>query len=45
LIGVTPVSVTRLLGEFKREGLMSESGTRLQAWHAERLQALAEPGA
>jgi CRP-like cAMP-binding protein len=45
LIGVTPVSVTRLLGEFKREGLMSESGTRLQAWHTERLQALAEPGA
>jgi CRP/FNR family transcriptional regulator len=43
LIGVTPVSVTRLLGEFKREGLVSESGTRLQAWHAERLQALAEP--
>lgn len=45
LIGVTPVSVTRLLGEFKREGLVSESGTRLQTWHAERLQALAEPAA
>lgn len=41
LIGVTPVSVTRLLGEFKREGLMSESGARLTAWHAPRLQALA----
>jgi CRP-like cAMP-binding protein len=29
LIGVTPVSVTRLIGEFKREGLVRENGLQL----------------
>lgn len=42
LIGVTAVSVTRLMAEFKREGLVRESGMRLAAYDAPRLSALAQ---
>jgi len=41
LIGVTPVSVTRLIGEFKRSGLVREEGLRLQGCDRQRLSALA----
>lgn len=41
LIGVTPVSVTRLIGEFKREGLVQESGLRLAGCDRRRLAILA----
>ena len=41
LIGVTPVSVTRLIGDFKAEGLMTERDEQLVAIDAERLRALA----
>lgn len=41
LIGVTPVSVTRLIGEFKRDGLVQEEGLRLQGCDRPRLEALA----
>ena len=41
LIGVTPVSVTRLIGEFKRKGLVREVGTRLDGWDRAGLMALA----
>ena len=41
LIGVTPVSVTRLIGEFKRDGLVREEGLRLQGCDRQRLSALA----
>lgn len=44
LIGVTPVSVTRLVGEFKRDGLVRESGLRLAVCDAQRLGALARGG-
>ncbi len=41
LIGVTPVSVTRLIGEFKREGLVRENGSQLAAWDEDGLMKLA----
>jgi CRP-like cAMP-binding protein len=47
LLGVTPVSVTRLVGDLKRQGLIREQGASLTAWDSSGLQALAaqaEPG-
>ncbi len=44
LIGVTPVSVTRLVGEFKRDGLVRESGVKLAVCDAQRLGAIARGG-
>ena len=41
LIGITPVSVTRLIGEFKREGLVREKGLRLADCDRGRLARLA----
>lgn len=41
LIGVTPVSVTRLIGEFKREGLVRENGLQLVDCDRLRLARLA----
>lgn len=41
LIGVTPVSVTRLIGEFKRKGLVREVGARLGECDRAGLTALA----
>jgi CRP-like cAMP-binding protein len=41
LIGVTPVSVTRLIAEFKRDGLMQEGGMRVTGCDRQRLIALA----
>lgn len=40
LIGVTPVSVTRLIGEFKREGLIEERASQLARWDEDRLRSL-----
>ncbi len=44
LIGVTPVSVTRLIARFKREGLIDERDGRLVAADCERLGLLAREG-
>jgi CRP-like cAMP-binding protein len=41
LIGVTPVSVTRLIGEFKRDGLVRENGLQLVDCDRLRLARLA----
>lgn len=41
LIGVTAVSVTRLIGEFKREGLIAEVGARIGDYDRTRLMRLA----
>lgn len=41
LIGVTPVSVTRLIGEFKRDGLVRESGLQLAGCDRPRLARVA----
>ena len=45
LLGVTPVSVTRLVGDLKRRGLIREEGNGLTAWDAPGLRAVAEPSA
>ena len=41
LIGVTPVSVTRLVGDLKRRGLIREEGVGIAAWDAPGLRMLA----
>ena len=41
LLGVTPVSVTRLVGELKRRDLIREQGALLTAWDAPGLRMLA----
>lgn len=41
LIGVTPVSVTRLIGEFKRDGLVRERGLQLADCDRRRLARVA----
>lgn len=41
LLGVTPVSVTRLVGELKRRGLIREQGASLAAWDEPGLRTLA----
>lgn len=45
LLGVTPVSVTRLVGELKRRGLIRELGTSLAAWDRPGLKMLAAQSA
>lgn len=44
LLGVTPVSVTRLVGDLKRRGLIREEGLSLSAWDEPGLRALAGEG-
>jgi len=44
LLGVTPVSVTRLVGELKKRGLIREEGLSLSAWDEPGLRTLAGEG-